>query len=156
MNIRPLFVSITCVALLAACQDGGPTPPATPTMQSVAGSYAALEGEAGSNSYGAISFTTTLDGKTTDWLAQGAVIQISLALDGSTTGHILVPGVYGDGSDFDEDLAGSWSLDGSTATLSHSADTFLRDMPFTVEDDQIIGDRAFGDDARIRVVLEKR
>ena len=39
--------------------------------------------------------------------------------------------------------------------LSHGADTFLRDMPLTVNDNRLEGERTFGN-VRVRVVLARR
>ena len=58
-------------------------------------------------------------------LATGASIQITLAADGGTTGRMVIPG---DG--VDADLTGSWSLKNDRVSLSHRADTFLRDVDF--------------------------
>jgi hypothetical protein len=135
---------------LAAC--GGDTTgpdPQQAAMQKVAGHYVA------SQSYGALSFTTTASGETIDWLAVGGSLEIDLAADGTTTGRVFVPGGDEDGSDWEADLKGTWTLAGSTIRFSHKADTFVRDMPFTVRDGRLDGDQTFGG-TRVRVVLARR
>ncbi len=143
----PVPVTLATVLLLIACGDD-PTEPRL-TMDLVAGDYVAED------EFGAMTFTTTEDGQTVDWLAGGASLTIQLARDGSTEGRLFVPGADEDGSDFDADLAGTWTLVGDTVRFSHAADTFVRDMPFAVQDGRLEGDRVFGD-TRIRVVLVKR
>ena len=59
-------------------------------------------------------------------LAKGATVKIALAMDGSTTGRLFVPGAEG-GGDLDADLSGSWTV----VTFSRTADTFVRAAEFT-------------------------
>jgi hypothetical protein len=143
-------LSLLCAAVLAiGCGDS-----TSPTFSP--GTYVASATSA-SSTQGALSFTTTEDGLTTDWLAEGASITISLHANGTTTGRLFIPGLGSeenpdDGADFDADLAGTWSQTGDIIHLSHSADTFLRDMPFEVSSGTLVGDRTFGS-VRVRVTL---
>jgi hypothetical protein len=111
-------------------------------MESVAGAYTAS------------TFTVLEGGTTTDVLAGGGSITLTLAAAGSTTGRVFVPGGGENGGDFDEDLSGTWTLQDSTVTLDHTADTFLRDMTFTVRGRQLSGQETFGG-VTISVVLTK-
>jgi hypothetical protein len=104
--------------------------------------------------YGVLKATTS-HGETTDWLAEGAKFTIDLAGDGSTTGHLFIPGIEEDGSDLDADLAGTWTLKGDTVRFTHEADTFVRDMPFLVKEGKLEGDHTF-DGTRIQIVLERK
>jgi hypothetical protein len=111
-------------------------------MASVAGSYTAT------------TFTVTGTGGTTNVLAAGGSISLTLAAAGTTSGRLFVPG-GGEGSgDFDEALTGTWTLQDSTVTLDHDADTFLRDMTLTVRGQQLVGQETFVD-VTIAVVLAK-
>ncbi len=101
----------------------------SPTEETVAGSYSAA------------TFTAT----------SGAV---TLAADGTTTGRLLVPGSGEVGEDLDENLTGTWTLDGSTVTFSQTADTFIRDAPFTAGRDRLTGEGTF-DGQTIRLILIK-
>lgn len=101
-----------------------------------------------------MTFTTITDGNTVDWLAAGASLRITLAPNGTTSGRLIIPGGDEDGGDLDEDLSGTWTLEDGTIRFSQSADTFMRDMPFTIGDGRLSGDRTFGD-VRIQVVLLK-
>lgn len=132
-----LWASVLAAVLVAACSDS-----TAPTMASVAGSYAAT------------TFTVTESGGTTNILAAGGSISLTLAAAGTTSGRLFVPGGAEGGGDFDEDLTGTWSLQDSTVTLDHDADTFLRDMTFTVRGQQLVGQETFTD-VTVAVVLAK-
>lgn len=135
--------ALICAAVLAVGCENSTGPRVT------AGTYVATATSA-SNRIGA--FTTTEGGVTTDWLAEGATIEITLNENGTTTGNLFIPDASGD---IDEDLTGTWDQSGGTLTLSHPADTFLRDMEFQVEDENTIrADRTFQDNGvRIQVTL---
>jgi hypothetical protein len=111
-------------------------------MSSVAGSYSAT------------SFTVTESGGTTNILAAGGSITLTLTAAGVTSGRLFVPGGAEDGGDFDEALTGTWTLQDSTVTLEHDADTFLRDMTFTVRGQQLVGEETFSD-VTVAVVFTK-
>jgi hypothetical protein len=123
------------LALLTACSDAL-------TVDDLAGSYSAT------------TFTTQEGSATTDWLTGGASIHVTLSAAGNTSGRLFVPGGNEDGSDLDADLTGTWALAGSQVTFQHSADTFLRDMPFTVDAGRLIGEATFSG-VTVRVVLER-
>ena len=97
----------------------------SPTMETVAGSYSAA------------TFTVTTAAGTVDLLAQGSQVTLNLATDGTTTGQLFVPGGDEDGGDLDADLAGTWTLSGSTVTFDQAADTFFPDVEFTAEQDRL-------------------
>lgn len=123
---------------LAAC-DG----PTLPTVDSVAGAYRAT------------TFTVEQGGVTEDILAKGGLINLTLNRDGTTAGRLFAPGGGEDGSDFDADLTGTWSLTGTLVTFQHEADTFVRDVPFTVSDDRLSAEATFSG-VTLRVVLTKQ
>jgi hypothetical protein len=103
------------LVLLLAC--GGDS--FTPTEETVAGTYEAS------------AFTATSFNGTTDLLLAGAIVDATLAPDGTTSGRLFVPGGAEDGGDLDEDLTGTWTLTGQTVTFDHAADTFITDVEFT-------------------------
>jgi len=122
---------------------------ATSTAFSVAPTIEAVSG-----AYHATTFTARQAGATTDFLTAGGSITLTLTVSGTTSGRVFVPGGGDTGGDFDEDLAGTWTLQGSTVTLDHPADTFLRDMRFTVNGHQLSSEATFSD-VTITVVLAK-
>lgn len=133
------------VALAAAIFAGCDDVPTGPSMAEVAGSYQAT----------VFQIHQGLD--TIDILADSGRIDIVLDADGTTTGELFVPDDTGGGGDFLADLAGTWRIRGSLITFDHSANTFIRDMPFFYdEDDGVIeGQQDFGGPLII-VVLERR
>jgi hypothetical protein len=126
------------LVLLAAC-DGDP---AAPTVEEVVGNYHAT------------TLTTQEAGTTTDHLAAGASITLTLNAGLTTAGRLFVPGGNEDGSDFDADLTGSWTLTGRTVNLEHATDTFLRDMPLIADGSRLTGQATFSG-VTVRVVLSK-
>jgi hypothetical protein len=126
----------------AVFQVLGPGTVASPEMAAVVGTYQAT------------SFTMEEAGVTTDWLARGASITLTLGSDGSTRGRLFVPGGGEGGSDFDEDLTGTWELIGTTLRLRHAAATFLRQMTFSVATSRVSAEETFGG-VVVRVVLSK-
>ena len=146
-------VALLATAPLLTC-CGNSTAPQPPASQLVAGSYVAEQSGAGAPAYGTLTFTTTTGGAATDQLARGARVQLALAPGGTTTGRLLVPG-EGATAGLDADLAGTWTLSGTTVRVQHAADTFLRDMPLTTSGDRLTGDATFSG-VRVRLILQRR
>jgi hypothetical protein len=134
-----LAAALSLATAVGAC-GGGDT--FEPTVETVAGSYTAT------------TFTTTSPVGTINLLSLGATLTLSLDADGTTTGQLFVPNGAEDGSDLDADLAGTWSLTGSTVTFDQAADTFIPDVEFTAERDRLTGQDTFSG-ATIRLVLSK-
>lgn len=132
-------------ALALGCSDS-----TGPTVQAVVGTYAAV-GTSPASRRGSLTTTDPVNG-TVDWLARGAAIDLTLNADGTTAGHAYLPDT-GDGA-IDADLAGTWTLDGSTVHLSQSADTFLRDIPLEVKGSTLVGDKTFSG-VRVQVTLQR-
>jgi len=131
-------IPLALAVLTVACGDD----PSTPSADRIDGSYAA-------------TIFTLADGHVvTDQLAKGAVFSIRLWPDRTTTGRLFVPGLDEGGADFDADLTGTWTVHGGTVNFAHSADTFVRDMPFTVAPDQLRGEATF-DNVTVRVILTR-
>jgi hypothetical protein len=83
-------------------------------------------------SYSAVVLETVQGGVTTDHLAGGASLTITLGSDLTTTGRLFVPDGAEDGGDLDLSLAGTFAFKDATdeVTFQHAADTFLRDVTF--------------------------
>lgn len=103
--------------------------------------------------YNAHTFTTDSAGMTTDWLAHGAQLQITLAAHGVAQGLLIFPDTTG-GPILLADLAGTWTLTGDTVRLQNPVDTFVRNMPWIASENRLTGDYTFGG-TRIRAVLTK-
>lgn len=140
--VRSTFALVMLIPLVAimACGSDKAT---GPDVGDVAGSYDAT------------TLTASVLGTDYDMLEMGASIHLVLDEDGTTTGHLLVPASALTGDEVDEELAGTWSLSGSTVTLSQTADTFIRDVPLTVEGTQLIGDQTV-ENVAIHVVLDRQ
>ena len=132
-------VTAGLLVLAPACSDD----PFEPTDENVAGAYDAE------------TFTTTTSTGTTDLLATGAEATITLAADGTTTGRLFLPGGNEDGSDFDADLTGTWTLADGIVTFDHESDTFIRDVEFTAGENRLTSQGAFGP-VTYRLVLRKQ
>jgi len=105
--------------------------------------------------YVAATFTTTQAGVTTNQLARGSLIDLTLVGDGGTTGRLFVPAPKPGTAGVDASLAGTWTLAADTVTLTHAAVTFLRDMPLRAAGTRLEGDKTFSG-VQIVVVLQKQ
>jgi len=81
--------------------------------------------------YAATTFRTTGTSGQQDQLVIGSTLQINLAENGTTSGH-LHTAAYAGSPAFDGDMAGTWTASGNTVHFTQAADTFVRNMIFTV------------------------
>ena len=136
--MRSLLRVPTALALAVALAGCGDDDNFSPTVENVSGSYSAA------------SFTLTTATGTIDLLALGAEVTAVLNPDGTTTGHLSVPGGGENGEDVDADLTGTWTLTGNTVTFDQEGDTFLRDVDFTAAENTLTGEfTAEGETARL-------
>ena len=126
----PRAAAIACVMVATACGDGF-----SPSMETVAGQYTAT------------TLTVTSGGITTDELARGGSLSLSLAANGTTSGQLVM-------SDFIESMAGTWLLTGDKVTLPQNIDPLMRDMTFTVTADELRADGMSGG-AQVRITLRR-
>ena len=92
-----------------------------------------------SGTYNASQFTAG----TINLLSLGATVHVVLNPDGTTTGHLFVPDVVGQG-EIDADLAGTWTLSGSTVTFSpNDPNSIIGDADFTAAQNSLEGDGTF-------------
>ena len=89
-----------------------------------------------------------------DVLAEGGSLTITLNADGTTSGSLLVPAALNEGVDFTADMAGTFSLVGDSLSFSQNADSFVRDMSWTVNGSDIEGSGTFSG-TTIVVVLNR-
>jgi hypothetical protein len=128
-------------ALLLAC--GGSN---EPSSSAYAGSYVAT------------SWTTTGNSGHQDQLVAGSTLQITLAANGTTTGHLHFVG-SGGSQPLDADMAGTWTVSGNVVDFTQAADTFVRDMLFTVGSNiqgiiTLAGDKTFSG-TQIQITLTR-
>ncbi len=140
-NTRALLL-IGLPAIVLAC-GGSDEPSTTP----IAGTYVAT------------FFQTTGSSGQRDEIAAGSTLTITLAANGTTTGHLHVA-ASGSNPVFDADMAGTWTAtENHVVTFTQSADTFVRNMPFTWGSDIqgisiLSGDKVFSS-TRIEVTLTR-
>jgi len=84
-------------------------------------------------SYSALTFFTQPagGGVTRDELQAGGTMVLTLNSNGTTSGHLHVA-ANGTTPAFDADMAGTWSLNGDVVNFTQAADTFVRNMAWTV------------------------
>ena len=128
-------------ALLLAC-GGSDEPSSSP----YAGSYVAT------------SWTTTGNSGQQNQIIAGSTLQITLGSNGATTGHLHIA-ASGANPVFDADMAGTWTINGNVVEFTQAADTFVRDMLFTVDSNiqgiiTLSGDQTFSG-TRIQLTLTR-
>jgi|SRR3954470_14117923 hypothetical protein len=82
--------------------------------------------------YTAFQFVTTGGSGQTNQLTAGSTVQLTLNADGSTSGHMHLAATSANPAG-DFDLAGTWQEHGNVVDLTQTADTFLRDVTFTLQ-----------------------
>jgi hypothetical protein len=116
-------------------------------------------GNSAAGSYSAISFVTTGSGGQRNEVLAGSTLVLNLNADGTTSGHLHIA-ASGANAAFDADMAGTWTQTGFTVNISQGADTFVRNMPFTMSFDPAGGWDLFGDtvysNTRIQMILKQR
>ena len=101
--------------------------------------------------------TTGASGQTNQLLI-GSTLQITLASDGSTTGHLHLA-ASGAFAARDDDMAGTWTTNGNVVNFHQPADTFVRDMNFVLDPIatgvwDLVGDQNFSG-TRIQLTLSR-
>jgi hypothetical protein len=129
-------------AALTACGDNNDA--FSPTPATVQGTY------------NASLFTATSDALgTVNLLALGATVHVVLNADGTTTGHLSVPDLGTGIGAVDADLAGTWSLSGTTVTFSpNDPNSIIGDADFTAAQNSLDGQGAF-DGGTLHLTLSK-
>lgn len=146
------YVVLALAAALSACEDTTPVPIGPGDQLEVAGTWAASPAEGGD--FGAILFRADTADISRDMIAEGASLVLGLHPNGATSGRIFVPANAAGVPDFDEDLTGTWRIEGGEILLDHDADTFLRDISFELEGDRLVADDLVGG-VRVRLELER-
>ena len=78
-------------------------------------------------------------GATEDVLAAGGSLTITFSAGGTTSGVLFVPAASSasGGMDFTADMAGTFVLEGDSVILTQDADSFVRDLTWTVDGSRI-------------------
>jgi hypothetical protein len=131
--------------LMVACGDS--TLLGISSGGSIAGSYAPT-----------IFITTPSGGSARNELQAGSTLTLNLNSDGTTSGHLHIA-ANGAAPAFDADMAGTWVLNSDVVTFTQTADTFVRNMAFTVQSvgsSQVllVGDQVFSG-TRVNITLAR-
>lgn len=94
--------------------------------------------------YTAVTFQTVQSTDTSDLLAGGSSLTITLMADSTTTGQLYVPAALNNGTPLNASMEGTYTLANGVVTFSQAADTFVRDMAFTVSGKTLLGNQDFG------------
>jgi hypothetical protein len=117
-------------AALTACGDNNDA--FSPTPATVQGTYNASR------------FTVTTPQQTFNLLPLGATVHVVLNADGTTTGHLSVPDLGVGIGAIEADLAGTWSLSGTTVTFSPTdPNSIIGDADFTAAQNSLDGEGDF-------------
>jgi hypothetical protein len=141
--LQPFYresAALACAMVLFVAACGGDGNNLVP--RDVAGTYTAED------------LKTTTAGVTTNQLAAGASMSLVLNSDGTTLGRLFMPASTSPA--IDASMVGRWTLTpNGDIDLIQDADTFVRDMLFSVSDNTLTGDQVFGT-TRIQLVLTKQ
>jgi hypothetical protein len=131
-------LAFTLWLALAACGDSVTEP------ASIAGTYSATQ-------------LTVVRNNTVVNLLAGGFLTVKLDALGATSGRLFIPRALAESTtDFDVDLAGTWTMDASGLIHFHqTADSFVRDLSFVVTDRTLTADGTSGS-TPIHVVLSKQ
>jgi hypothetical protein len=101
------------------------------TATTACGSATAADSEL-NGAYSVSQWVTTAGSVQTNQVAAGSTLDLALDLDGGLSGHLHVAASGGNPA-FDADMAGTWTHSGNTVKFNQSADTFVRDLTFSVK-----------------------
>ena len=134
--LRALCCSLALVAV-AACEEDPVVGPSA-----IVGTYAAT------------AFTITPTGGTTrDVIADGGSIFLTLSSAGLTDGSLNIP-PSGEQGVVITNLAGTWSVVGTTVDLNAANSTFLNDLPLQYTRGTLVGDQTISG-TRYQVTLTR-
>ena len=139
-SLRRYATLFATASALVACGSDSPT-----QTETLAGTYTAT------------TFRVTPTGQAmVDVLAQNGALSITIAPDNSTTGSLLVPSTVAGGTALLASMLGTASRTGSTVRFQQTADTFVRDLAWTVSGTTLqVNDLAAGS-ARFTITLTRQ
>lgn len=137
---RRIPATLAIASMLSAC--GGDTPTETNVL---AGSYRAT------------TFRVTPSGQAaTDVLAQSGSLTITIGTDNATSGSLVLPASVTGGTALTENMAGTAVRTGNAVQFQQAADTFVRDLTWTVSGNALtVADQAVGS-ARFTITLARQ
>jgi hypothetical protein len=119
---------VLSLAAISGCGGSAVTAPSVP----IAGSYSATD------------FVTTGSSGQTNQILVGSTLDLILLANGTVSGLLHMAASAANPA-FDADMNGTWTRTGNTIAFSQAADTFVRNMTFTVVPNvnswQLVGDQ---------------
>ena len=113
---RALAIASIALATLVACDDDDPMAP-----EELTGTYVAT------------TFRVTPTGQAAiDVLAEGGSLSVTIASNNAATGTLFIPASATGGQDLTASMSGTVVRSGNTIELQQAADTFVRDLTWTV------------------------
>lgn len=91
-----------------------------------------------------------------DVLAAGGSLTIDVSAGHSTSGSLSVPGSITGGAAFNASMTGTATVSGSTVKFNQSADTFVRDLTFTVAPNTLTANNQAAGSETYNVVLTRQ
>ncbi len=118
---RSLLAAVAIVSTLAACGDDGLIDP-----DPIVGAYTAT------------TFRATASGQQEiDVLARGGSLTITIGSNNTTTGSLTIPANVTGAAAIQASMAGTIERNGNGVTFEQTADTFVRDLNWTVANNTI-------------------
>jgi hypothetical protein len=130
-----------------------------PALLLACGSDSTAPSDTGVGNYIATSLTSTPTGGTArNEIQAGSTLTLNLNSNGTTSGHMHIA-ANGSSPVFDADMAGTWTATATTVDITQAADTFVRDMLFTIQRvgdnvTALVGDQVFTG-GRVTVTLTR-
>ena len=117
-----------------------------------------LPGVSPSGTYAPSVWVTTNGTGQTNQILAGSDLNIVLGASGITAGHLHIAASGGNPA-FDADMAGTWTQHGNIVEIDQPADSFVRDMPFTLTVNgestvDLVGDKTFSG-TQIKLTLSR-
>ena len=139
-TLRRIPITLAVASVLAACGSDTPTQAST-----LAGSYRAT------------TFRVTPTGQSaTDILASNGSLTITVGADNATTGSLFLPASVTGGAALTASMAGTAVRTGSSIQFQQLADTFVRDLVWTVSGNALtVVDQEAGS-ARFTITLARQ
>ncbi len=133
-------VTFFAAATVAACGSDGPT-----------------EGPTLAGAYQATTFRVTPTGQSTiDALSQGGALSIVIAANNTTTGTLTLPASVTGAAPLTASMAGTAVRTGGNVDFAQSADSFVRDLTWTLGTNTLsVTDQTVGG-ARFTIVLTRQ
>jgi hypothetical protein len=101
-------------------------------------------------------FVTPIGGAPMDLVANGATLKIAIAEDNTTSGTLFIPSGVTGGAPLQASMVGAVVRTGDVVTFQQTADTFVRDLRWTVYSQTLVVDTQAVDRVIFSVTLERR